>query len=298
MYGMNKAVLLGSVAVVSLVVAGCSKAPDEQRESMSTYDVSPPPAPGSPAAAVQGMEAPGIRVTAAPGVAFDYRYAFKLPAARVAGAQEAHASACEKLGIARCRITGMRYALAGENSIDAMLAFKLAPEIARGFGKQGIDLVKAAEGTLIDAAITGTDAGAVIDRARTERARAVDELKRIDAQIARVPRTAERAELQQQRDEAARRIAGAEDAAATEREALANTPMTFLYGSGPAIRGFDASAPVKSSIDMALASAQFTLTFVLGLLAVLGPPALVLLLCWLLWRRLRPAWRRLRTPVA
>jgi hypothetical protein len=240
-------------------------------------------------------EAPGIRVTAAPGVAFDYRYAFKLPAARVAGAQEAHAGACEKLGIARCRITGMRYTLTGENSVEAMLAFKLAPEIARGFGKNGIDLIKAAEGTLVDAAINGTDAGSVIDSATVERARAAEELKRLDAQLASGRRPAERAELQAQRAAAERRIAGAEDTNAAQRESLANTPMTFTYGSGPAIRGFDASAPVKSAIDIAVASAQFTLTFVLGALAVLGPPALALLLAWLLWRRLRPAWRRLRT---
>lgn len=286
MRGRNVAGTGWLIVVTGSLLGACSKAPDAQRESTASYDVSPTPG------AVP--EAPGVRVTAAPGVAFDYRYAFKLPAARVAGAQEAHAAACEKLGIARCRITGMRYTLTGENSVEAMLAFKLAPEIARGFGKSGIDLIKAAEGTLVDAAITGTDAGSVIDAAAVERARAAEELKRLDAQLARGSRPAERAELQAQRAAAERRIAGAEDTTAAQRESLANTPMTFTYGSGPAIRGFDASAPVKSAVDMALASAQFTLTFVLGALAVLGPPALALLLAWLLWRRLRPAWRRLR----
>ena len=182
------------VFVGVLLIAACSKAPDEQRESMTTYDVAPP------AAESAIPPAPGIRVTAAPGVAFDYRYAFKLPAARIAGAQEAHAAACEKLGVARCRITGMRYTLTGENAVEAMLAFKLAPEIARAFGKQGIDLVQSAEGTLIDAAITGTDAGADIDRAAVERARAAEELRRLDQQLARAPRRSEEhtAELQSQ----------------------------------------------------------------------------------------------------
>ena len=291
MCGRNRAGTVGGIVIASLVLGGCSKAPENAGgETTASYDVSPPPG--------EAPEAPDIRVTAAPGVAFDYRYAFKLPAARIAAAQEGHAAACEKLGIARCRITGMRYTLVGENAVEAMLAFKLAPEIARGFGKAGIDLVKGAEGTLVDAAITGTDAGAALDRSRLERARAAEELKRIDDQVARTPRTAERAELQAQRADAQRRIAGAEDSAAAERESLANTPMTFSYGSGPAIRGFDASAPVKSSVDIALASAQFTLTFVLGLIAVLGPPALVLLLGWLLWRRFRPIWRRSREPEA
>lgn len=286
MRGRNVAGTGWLIVVTGSLLSACSKAPDAQRESTASYDVSPIPGAAS--------EASGVRVTAAPGVAFDYRYAFKLPASRVAGAQEAHAAACEKLGIARCRITGMRYTLTGENSVEAMLAFKLAPEIARGFGKSGIDLIKAAEGTLVDAAITGTDAGSVIDAAAVERARAAEELKRIDAQLARGSRPAERAELQAQRAAAERRIAGAEDTNAAQRESLANTPMTFSYGSGPAIRGFDASAPVKSAVDIAIASAQFTLTFVLGALAVLGPPALALLLGLLLWRRLRPGWRRLR----
>ena len=286
MYGTNKANCAWLILATSVLLPACSKAPDKARATTTSYDVSPAPA--------ELPEAPGIRVTAAPGVAFDYRYAFKLPAARVAGAQEAHASACEKLGIARCRITGMRYTLTGENSVEAMLAFKLAPEIARGFGKSGIDLIKAAEGTLVDAAITGTDAGAAIGRLAVERARSAEALQRLDAQIARSPKASERAELQAQRDDAERSIAGAEDEAAEQRESLANTPMTFTYGSGPAIRGFDASAPVKSAVDIAIASAQFTLTFVLGALAVIIPPLLALLLGWLLWRRLRPVWRRLR----
>ncbi|HMN84711.1 MAG TPA: hypothetical protein PKA74_01795, partial [Bauldia sp.] len=66
-----------------------------------------------------------LAVTAAPGVAFNYRYAFSLPAGQIAAAQEAHAAACEQLGIARCRITGMRHQLLGENRVEAMLAFKL-----------------------------------------------------------------------------------------------------------------------------------------------------------------------------
>ena len=93
--------------------------------------------------------------------------------------------------------------------------------------------------------------------------------------------------LQQQRTEAERRIAAASDAATQERDSLANTPMTFDYGSGPAIRGFDASAPFKSAFDTAIGSAEFTLAFVLGAIALLGPPGLVLLLGWLAWRRVR-----------
>ena len=78
--------------------------------------------------------APGIVPTAAPGVAFNYRYGFRLPAQHIAAVQRQHAAACEKLGIDRCRITGMHYRLVNDRDIEGMLAFKLDPMIARKFG--------------------------------------------------------------------------------------------------------------------------------------------------------------------
>jgi hypothetical protein len=252
------------------------------------------------AEALDVAEAPvGIAVTAAPGVAFNYRYAFSLPAPRIAAAQEEHAAACEKLGIARCRITGMRYQLLGEDRIEAMLAFKLDPALARDFGKQGIAAIQKAEGTLVDAEITGTDAGGEIARLAAERARVQEELARIDRELARTNLPAsERAELQRQRAELAQRIEAVRTSSGEQRESLANTPMTFDYRSGRAVRGFDAGAPLTSSLDLLAASAQATLAFVLGAAAVLGPPALVLLIGLLLWRRLRPRFRRPKPPEA
>lgn len=235
----------------------------------------------------------GVAVTAAPGVAFNYHYAFSLPAERISAAQEEHAAACEKLGIARCRITGLRYQLLGEGRVEAMLAFKLDPTLARQFGKEGIAAIQKAEGTLIDAEITGTDAGAEINRIASERARAQEELARIDRELARSGLPAsERAELQRQRAEIAQRIEAGKTATSEQRESLANTPMVFDYRSGRAVRGFDAGAPLTSSLDLLAASAQATLAFVLGATAVLGPPLLVLLAGLLAWRWIRPRLRR------
>ncbi|MEG3182190.1 hypothetical protein [Sphingomonas sp. LT1P40] len=268
---------------MALGLAACSQAPREESASQPTTEM-----------AADVAEAPaGVRVTAAPGVAFNYRYAFSLPATQIATAQETHAAACEALGIARCRITGMRYQLQGEDRVEAMLAFKLDPALARNFGKQGIAAIQKAEGTLVDAEITGTDAGAEITRLATDRARAQEEIARIDKELARTNLPAsERAELQRQRAEIAGRAAATQTDTTAQRESLANTPMTFDYRSGRAIRGFDAAAPLTSSLDLLSSSAQATLAFVLGALAVLGPPALVLLLGLLLWRRLRPRVRR------
>lgn len=271
-----------------LAIAGCSRAPDAVSGTGEADEMASPLAPT------------GIAVTAAPGVASTYRYAFSLPANAVAGAQEAHAQACEKLGIARCRSTGMRYQLNGENDVSAMLTFKLDPSIARAFGKTGIGLIEAAKGKLVDAAITGDDAGGAIRRLSDDRNRAETEIQRIDGQLARRDlKAAERAELQSQRAEIARQIASAATAVADQRESLATTPMTFDYRSGAAVRGFDPSAPLTSALDTGIASAQATLAIVLGALAIFGPPTIVLLLLWLLWRRFgRPIWRDRRAEVA
>lgn len=283
-----------ALLVLALGIAGCGPAPQSERESASgqSYAPSEAAAPAEMAADVAGAPV-GVRVTAAPGVAFNYRYAFSLPAERIAAAQEEHAAACEKLGIARCRIIGMRYQLLGEDRVEAMLAFKLDPALARDFGKQGIAAIQKAEGTLVDAEITGTDAGAEINRLATERARAQEELARIDRELARPGLPAsERAELQRQRAEIAQRIEAVRTSSGEQRESLANTPMTFDYRSGRAVRGFDAGAPLTSSLDLLAASAQATLAFILGAIAVLGPPALVVLLGLLVWRRFRPRMRR------
>lgn len=276
-----------ALLALALALAACSQAPETNPSSEraeAAADVSEPPA--------------GVSVTAAPGVAFNYRYAFSLPAQRVAAAQETHAAACEKLGIARCRITGMRYRLTGENAVEAMLAFKLDPTLARAFGKQGIAAIEEAEGRLVDAEITGTDAGAEIARLAGERASARDELARIDRELARTNLPAsERAELQRQRADLVAQIEQVQSAAGAQRDSLATTPMTFDYGSGPAVRGFDASAPLSSALDLLAGSAQATLAFVLGALALLAPPGLVLAIGWLVWRWLRPRLRRTK-PIA
>ncbi len=272
-----------ALLALAFTLAACSQAPESgpsaERAEMATADVAEAPA--------------GLAVTAAPGVAFNYRYAFSLPAQRVAAAQETHAAACEKLGIARCRITGMRYRLTGENAVEAMLAFKLDPTLARAFGKDGIAAIEQAEGRLVDAEITGTDAGAEIARLAAERARARDELARIDRELGRTNLPAgERAELQRQRADLVAQTEQAQSASGAQRESLANTPMNFAYSSGPAVRGFDASAPLSSALDLLAGSAQATLAFVLGALAILAPPGLVLGLGLLVWRWLRPRFRR------
>ncbi|WP_288411836.1 hypothetical protein [uncultured Sphingomonas sp.] len=248
-----------------LILAGCSKSPDDRSE---------------PAA-------PGVDVTAAPGVAFSYRYGFRLPAARIASVQEAHAAACERLGIARCRITAMRYNRSENNDISAMLGFSLAPELARSFGRDGMRGVEAAEGMLLDSEITGEDAGAKIDQRTQARAAAAADRAAIDARSANTGREA-RAELERQRAAAT----GSEREAATEiaeqRAALAATPVVFEYRSGAAIRSFDPASPFTRAADLSVASARWTFGAALALIGLALPPLALALFALLLWRRVRP----------
>lgn len=269
-----------AVCIAIAMLAGCSKAPDNNDAS----------------AVSDTAGAPGIAVTAAPGVAFNYRYGFRLPPRAIAAVQEAHASTCEKLGIARCRITGMDYRVVGENDIRGSLRFKLDPAIARAFGKRGIDIVQDAKGTLVSAEITGTDAAEAIERAGGTQAEAAAAVARADAALARTDASAEeRAELQRQRAAAATAARDAAATAADNRAGLARTPMTFDYESGDAVRGFDTSAPLTSALDTMVASGQVTLAVLLGIVAIFGPPAIVFVIGLLLWRRMRrpvARWRR------
>ena len=273
------------LASVCLGLAACSPKSESSvgDEAPSTADIS------DLASASRAPGAPGIAVTTAPGVAFAYTYAFRLPSDGIAKTQEAHAQACEKLGISRCRITGMRYRLLGENNIEAMLAFKLDPTIARGFGKDAIATVDGAHGKLVDAEVSGTDAGAEIDRLAVQRSRTEEAIKRIDAQLAD-PRVkgSEREELQRQRAALTEMAGATKDDTRAQQASLATTPMVFRYGSGATVRGFDPSAPLTSAADTAIGSVQITLAILLGALALLGPPGLLVLGAFLLWRRFRP----------
>ena len=98
--------------------------------------------------AADAAAAPRIGIEAAPGVAFDYAYSFRLADDRIAKVQEEHAAACETLGIQRCRIVDVRYQLTDEKLVEAQTQFKLDPGIARKFGANAIASVEKAEGVL------------------------------------------------------------------------------------------------------------------------------------------------------
>ncbi|MDQ4087238.1 MAG: DUF4349 domain-containing protein [Pseudomonadota bacterium] len=228
-----------------LLAAGCGGQQERQAsEDLKTYDVEEaPPAPASAPAGEEAMTAsagPNVAPTAAPGVAFNYRYAFRLPADRVSAVQEQHARTCEQLGISRCRITGMRYRVVNERDIQAMLAFKLDPAIARRFGQAGVQTVTAAQGMLVDAEITGTDVGTGIRAAGRNIAEMEEELRRIEARLARGGGSAgDKSQLEYEAQQLRQQIRAARANREEQQESLATTPMTFEYGSGDFEPGFE-----------------------------------------------------------
>jgi hypothetical protein len=227
-----------------------------------------------------------VSVSAAPGVAFNYRYAFRLPGERIAAVQEQHAAACEKLGLDRCRIVGMRYRLVDQDDVEAMLAFKLDPAIARSFGKSGIDLVTRSEGMLVDSEISGEDAGAEIQAASRSEAEYSEELERVEQQLARAGlKSAERAELQAQADRLRQSIRAVRANRADRQESLAKTPVVFNYGSGDLVPGFDDRSPLQTALERAGENFIGGLATLLVVGLTLLPYGLLALLLFWLYRR-------------
>jgi hypothetical protein len=269
---MRKAFGLGLI----LLAAGCGQAPNRGGESASSDR-------SASNAASDDLAAPGVAPTAAPGVAFNYKYAFRLPAERIAGIQEVHAQACEKLGLARCRITGMYYHLTGDRDIEARLDFKLDPALARAFGKQGIDAVTHADGLLVESEINGEEEQSAIDAARRDEADSGERLKKIEAQLARTDlRSPERAELQSEAQQLRDAMASNRAERTEKQEMLATTPMSFSYQSG------DMAPGVRRSLSQGFDNLVGALEWMLLALITLAPWVAVGLLVWLGWRRFGP----------
>ena len=258
----------------ALLLAGCSGGGSESGGNLATFDVAEESTDSAGRAAP-----PGITPTAAPGVAFNYRYAFRLPALRIAPIQEQHAAACEKLGVSRCRITGMHYAQGGNDEIEAQLAFKLDPALARAFGREGIAAVTRAEGELVRADITGTDVGSEIEAGSRSGAQIGDELSRIEQQLARPGLSArERTELQQQAQELRTAARSNQEQQTDRRAQLASTPMVYDYQAG------DTGSPVARAARDAAETFESSLAALIVIFLTLLPWAVLAFLIWLFWR--------------
>ncbi len=291
-----------SAAAMLALLSSCG-APERRRssEELKTSDVSeaaPPgaagdaasPPPPPPPAGGRSAAGPDVAPTAAPGVAFNYRYSFQLPSQRVAEVQEQHARTCEQLGPNRCRITGMRYRLVNERDIEGHLAFQLDPAIARRFGRAGVEAVTRAQGMLIDSEITGQDVGSHIRAATRSIAQMTEELGRIEQRLAQERLSAEdRAQLQYEATELRRSIRSAGETREADQQTLAVTPVVFNYASGDLVENLDERPSISRAAERAGDNFLYGLTIMFILVVTLAP---WLLLALLVWMAIRAARRR------
>lgn len=202
-------------------ISGCSQAGQDQ---------SKPYAGSMDAADVADVAAPDISPTAAPGVAFDYAIRLGVPDMRISALQEQHADACEKLGLARCQIVGMRYELLDEDRVRGQLRFMLTPDITRNFAKSAIETAQRADGKLIWSEFNGKEVQTAIDASQQ---RSQDVKSRIDA----IERELAGKGLSRDRraslsDEAARlrqQLTGERQERQANERLLAKSPLTIDY---------------------------------------------------------------------
>lgn len=288
---MLKRLMLGS-AVVGLAIglSACS-AQEERADDLKTFDASEESAVQS-----EPPAAPGIVPTAAPGVSFNYRYGFRLPDANISAAQEAHAAACEKLGLTRCRITGMTYQLDDRERVSGTLALSIDPLLARNFGREAIAVVEKQDGRLRYAEITGEDQNPALDDAARRQGNANERITQLEADLAKARGENERVQLREQIRQLRAEIEQAQSQATESEARIRRTPMTFAYaGGGASGRGFAGENPAVEAWYLFVDSLATMVSFGLKALAVALPWLLLVLLAILafrsrLGRRVRNWW--------
>ncbi len=266
-----KRIALGLTAIFLLSMAACSQREEQRSDDLKTFEVSDQSAESAAPAA------PGIVPTAAPGVAFNYRYGFRLPDANITVAQEAHAAACEKLGLSRCRITGMTYQLDDRDRVDATLALSIDPLLARAFGRDAIAVVEKQEGRLRYADITGEDQNPALDDAARRQGSANSIIAQLEADLAKAKGENERVQLREQIRQMRAEIQAAQSAAVESEAKIQRTPMTFAYaGGGAAGRGFAGENPASEAWYLFIDSLATMVGLALKALAVALPWLLLL----------------------
>lgn len=259
---------IASLTALALVLASCSKN-EQGSEQRQAGDTSSPP---------------DISPTAAPGVAFNFGYEFSLPDDRIAVTQEAHASACENLGVARCRITGMSYSVDQSQQVTAELDLKLDPMIARQFGKSAQKAVEGNDGKLIRLDIGSSDEGQAMEQASRQKSDTSVQLAQLQAELAKTKAgTPVRANLLSQIQAVQHQASEQSQAVATSQAALASTPMSLHYYGRGGVPGFGGN-PLREAWHTLVTTVVMIVGILLQALAVLVPAGFVLALFIALWR--------------
>lgn len=252
-------------AAVFAVLTGCSAPDGPSREASDVH------------------EEPNVSPTAAPGVAWRYSYNYQLRDEAISQVQESHASACESLGTARCRITGLDYSVGEDETVSAMLQVKLAPELARQFGKAATGQVARAGGKLLSTQFAGEDVTPVSSEAARQQQDINAQIANLESQLQRATSASERNALNARLSDLRGQLSYTRGTIAEANVKLASTPMTFNYYGRGGIAGFRTN-PVEDALRSFVSSLVTMVTVVLQAFAVLLPWALLLALLVILAR--------------
>jgi hypothetical protein len=264
----SRPIAVASLSAIALALCSCSKNDGQSREAQQEADV----------------RSPNISPTAAPGVAFNYSYEFSLPDDRIAATQEAHAGACEALGLARCRITGMSYSVDQNEQVTAELDLKLDPLIARQFGKSAQQTVVGNDGKLVRLDIGSSDEGQAIEQATRQKSDVSAQLAQLQQELAKTkPGSDAHANILGQIQALQRQASEQSQTIAASQAALASTPMALHYYGRGGVPGFRGD-PVREAWHTFVTTVVWLVGILLQALAVLVPLGLLLALFIALWR--------------
>ena len=239
---------------------------------------------------------PEISPRNAPGVAFAYRYSFRLAADRVAEAQQEHQRLCERYGVARCRITGMSYRAQTEDDVAAQLTLRVDPAIAGQFGRESVQSVLNADGTLTDSQIEGTEVGEDIRRSGRTLSELNARLEEVEAQL-RTARPRDKGQLEYEAQALREQIRAVRDTREGQQRSLTTTPIQLNYGSGDLAPGPAPAPTLSEALSESGDDLAYSATMLLVIVIRLLPWGIAGALIWFLVRFIR---RRVgpRTPAA
>ena len=272
------------------VVAGCS-AENEARE-VAAAEAGAEAADASASKVAANEAAPdasngamftkpaAVSPSVAPGVAFQYRYDFRVPGDSIEAVQDEHAAACETLGLSRCQITGLNFQQGEEGYPEGRMEFLLDPSIARKFGRDAIASVEKAEGVVAKSNVSGENVGSEIASSQVRSAGIEAEVKRIEARLAgKGLANDERTELRQRAEEMRDMLGGEKEARRGGEKRLATTPVVFDYSGNMGIGGTGAFSDAWSASSSSMATMfAFLLMFAGVILPWLLPVGLFVLL--------------------
>lgn len=220
---------------------------------------------------------PVISPKVAPGVAFHYRYDFRVAGSKIELVQDEHAAACETLGTTRCQITGLSFAQSSHGAPVGRMEFLLDPAIARKFGRDAIASVEKAEGVLATSNISGENVGADITSSQVRSSGMESEVKRIETRLANKGLAdIERTELRRRAEELRAVLGSEQEERRNGEQRIATTPVQFHYSGDPNSGVFN-EALTASSASLAM-MLSFLLMFAGVLLPWLLPVAAFILL--------------------